>query len=153
MDEPGQPIPPVIDGERREPRRLRLWLVRSLIVLLTITAVLLYWQLRDDCLACAARRGRTMMVRYYLIRGADVNERRCGYTALMEAVWNGHLDIVDLLVRHGANLEATDDGGNTVLIWAARQGRENVVACLIQKGAALNSQNTAGDTAIICAMR
>src|SRR6266404_310812 len=153
MSEPGQAVPPVIDEGRRRSRRLRLWLVRSLIVILTITAALLYRQSRDDCLACAAGRGHTMMVRYYLMRGVDVNERRCGYTALMEAVWNGHLDVVDLLVRHGANLEATDDGGNTVLIWAARQGRENVVACLIQKGAALNSRNAAGDTAMICTMR
>ena len=153
MDSQGQGVPPVIGQMRRGPGRMRLWLVRSLIVFLAITAGFLYWHPWNDCLACAASRGSAVLVRYYLLRGSDVNERRCGYTAAMEAVWNGHLNIADVLVRHGANLDMAEDDGDTVLIWAARQGREKVVNYLIGKGASLNLRNTAGDSAIICAMR
>ena len=34
-----------------------------------------------------------------------------GCTALMEASFGGHLDLVKCLLGHKANIEATDDGG------------------------------------------
>src|ERR1017187_935087 len=85
MDSQGKGVPPVIRQVRRGPGRMRLWLVRSLIVFLAITAGFLYWHPWNDCLACAASRGSAVLVRYYLLRGSDVNERRCGYTAAMAA--------------------------------------------------------------------
>lgn len=153
MDNPGQCEPPVIAELQRAQRRQRSWLVRCLIVLLMITAAILLWRDWDNCMPCAACHGRGFMVRYYLMTGHDVNERRCGYTALMEAVWYGYPSIVDLLVRHGANLDLPDDIGDTVLIWSAKGGQEKNVAYFIQKGASLNLTNALGDTAIICAMR
>ncbi len=32
-----------------------------------------------------------------------------GYTALMEAAWYGHVNVVQCLVEAGANLEAADN--------------------------------------------
>jgi len=153
MDEPWTGEPPVINARRGGPGGRRLWVVRSLIVFLAITAAILLWRSWDNCLPCAACHGRIFMVRYYLMTGHDVNERRCGYTALMEAVWYGYPAIMDVLVQHGANLDLQDDIGDTVLIWSAKEGQEKTVTYLIQKGASLNLTNAVGDTAIICAMR
>ncbi len=148
-----QGVPPVIAGVQRTSQCRRSWVVRSLIVFLAITAAILLWHDWDNCMPCAACHGRALMVRYYLMTGHDVDERRGGYTALMEAVWYGYPNIVDVLVRHGANLDLADGIGDTVLIWSAKQGQEKTVTYLMQKGASLNLTNALGDTAIICAMR
>lgn len=147
---------PLTSDERLRAGRLRLLLVRATIVVLALAVVLLIWRpwdKLDDCLRCASRNGHPLMVRYYLLRGKDVNERGYWrYTALMEAAWSDRLEIVDLLVRHGADLDLTDDAGNTALIWAARWGREDVVAYLIGKGASLDRQDVRGNTAIMSAL-
>ena len=41
-------------------------------------------------------------------------------TPLMEAVRKGDLEICDLLLCHGADLELVDGSGENVMHWAAR---------------------------------
>ena len=94
------------------------------------------------------------MVRYYLLRGHDVNECGAyGRTALMEAAGYGQLEVVDLLVRHGADVGPEDDDGDTALMWSVWQGYEEITAYLIHRGASLDHQNKKGNTALIEALR
>jgi hypothetical protein len=148
--------PPIIGKNPTKARWLRLLVVRAAILALAIAAVVLYRHPLqvDNCLQIAAGNDHALMVRYYLLRGDDVNQRGlCGYSPLMGGVCNGNLAVVDLLVRHGAKLDITDDQGNTALMWAAGHGREDVVAYLIGKGAFVDQQDLRGNTAIMYAMQ
>ena len=48
---------------------------------------------------------------------------------------HGRLDALKLLRRHGANLEATDEDGNTALMKASQNGKANCVEALLEWGA------------------
>ena len=54
-----------------------------------------------------------------------------GYTALHYSCRDGHVDIVKILVKHKANLNARTDSGNTPLTLAARNKHDNVVHALL----------------------
>ena len=44
----------------------------------------------------------------------------CGDTALHKAAWNGHLDVVRLLVAEGAQTDAANAYGTTPMHWAGK---------------------------------
>ena len=66
-----------------------------------------------------------------LIRlGSNVNARdEFGWTALMYGAYAGHVEVVDVLIRHGARARA-GYLGHTSLYWAARNGHKRVVDLL-----------------------
>lgn len=57
------------------------------------------------------------------------------------------------LIRKGADLEATDAGGNTPLMAAARQDRREMAALLIDHGADMDAVNRDGETALAVAVK
>ena len=60
----------------------------------------------------------------------------------------GHLEIAQLLVEGGANVNAArTDTGTTVLMWAARKGHLEIVRLLLTSGADKAALNHAGRTA------
>ncbi len=59
-------------------------------------------------------------------------------TFLMLAAQLGHLDVFNLLVSRGAEIEGEDDLGHTSLMRAARTGQRDIVERLIQLGADIN---------------
>lgn len=60
---------------------------------------------------------------------------RTDQTALMRAAWQGHAEIVNLLVERGADVNAKSDLGLTVLMGAAKHGHTAVVEMLKKVGA------------------
>jgi hypothetical protein len=117
----------------------------------------------------AARTGNEAAVQLLLERGSDPNatETLAGQTALMWAAVEGHLPIVDALLRAGAdpNLKSRaseltkrsaradfPSGGFTALMWAARDGQEAMVRRLIEAGADVNLTNADGATAMMLAI-
>ena len=65
--------------------------------------------------------------------GASVNTAsRPGWTPLMAAAWEGHKDVVELLLTHGANSQVTNSQGQTALSLAASAGYARI-ARLISK--------------------
>ena len=69
-----------------------------------------------------------------------------GYTPLHEAVSNGHLDIVKLLLRYDADINSSANGGFTPLHLAASSGHVNCVRVLLDNGADITSTDEYGRT-------
>jgi len=77
---------------------------------------------RDAVLIAAVEHRHHDLVRWLLGQGANANARDIGRSrqaALHSAAWNGDLEMVRLLVLHGADLQARDgEHDNTPLGWA-----------------------------------
>ncbi|KAL7083260.1 hypothetical protein ACP275_14G150000 [Erythranthe tilingii] len=65
-----------------------------------------------------------------------------GRTALHMASANGHLHIVDYLIRNGADVNACNTEKNTPLHWACLNGHIEVVKRLILAGACISNLNS-----------
>jgi len=120
-------------------------------------------------LMAAARTGSVEAVQLLLERGTNVNAAEASeeQTALMWAVADGHLAVVDVLLAAGADpnhkarvSELTKrssradfpSGGFSPLMWAARNGNEALVHRLLEAGADINATNGDGATATMLAI-
>ena len=71
--------------------------------------------------------------------GANVDEKDGdGSTMLKLAAWNGHSQMVQMLIRHGARVDVLDNNGSSPLLWAAYCGHAKVMEILIDNGANVN---------------
>lgn len=88
-------------------------------------------------LCLAIRKNHPSVVRELVDRGADLNlqSRDRGNTALMDAAAEGHLEMVKLLLDHGAQVDAVSKSGQTALILAAGQGLSEICRILLAAGA------------------
>ncbi|HMP88898.1 MAG TPA: ankyrin repeat domain-containing protein [Kiritimatiellia bacterium] len=57
------------------------------------------------------------------------------WTALHSAAWDNRIDLVDTLLKHGADIEAGEISGQRPLILAARRQHEEMIAKLLEAGA------------------
>lgn len=73
-------------------------------------------------------------------------------SALLNAVDNENLEIVQLLIEYGANLESKDTWGRTALIDSAMKANLELVKLLLDAGANKNAQDYDGVTALSAAM-
>lgn len=53
----------------------------------------------------------------------------------MDAAGGGHINLVELLLRHGADINAKDNDGTSVLMYACSSGSLELVKYLIMEGA------------------
>src|SRR5215468_11113657 len=69
----------------------------------------------------------------------------------MMAAYYANLDVIQLLLSHGANVNAVDSDGETALHYAARADSASVeiVRILLQKGADVNVRDHDGTTALM----
>lgn len=72
-------------------------------------------------------------------------------TPILLAADVGELQIIDLLLKAGARINARDDMGITPLIVAAVRGRATTIDFLLTHGADPNSQTASGGTALMAA--
>jgi ankyrin repeat protein len=92
----------------------------------------------------AARRGDADVIGLLLKAGADPESPNPeGQTALMTVARTGNVEAAQLLLAHGAKIEAREKwGGQTALIWAAAQGQAQMVRFLLSKGADTSARGT-----------
>lgn len=109
---------------------------------------------RDNALMDAAFRGDIERARELLRGGAPLNNPGDdGWTPLMWAAYRGHLDVVDLLLGAGANVNFSEaEEGETVLMVALQQDDQArgaaVVRRLIAAGAQVDAIDSLGWTAL-----
>lgn len=101
-------------------------------LLTTIAAVLLVVTGLAGPIHDAVKNGNIDEVQWQLDAGVDVNEESSnGLTPLHYAASAGHNDIVELLIKRGANVNATDSGkGGTPLDYAHWGDQEEVIETL-----------------------
>lgn len=119
----------------------------------------------NTALWSAAMKGDVAKAKALLKRGTKpdepVEDREGKHFALVSAAREGHLEMVELLLQHGSqvNVGASENwnAGITPLMVAAREGHLNVVQALLTAGAALESKDSGyedgGETAMHYAAR
>jgi FOG: Ankyrin repeat len=85
---------------------------------------------------------------------AQQRARNTQTDALFRATVEGNTDMVRSLVSSpGADVNATDERGNTPLLEAARYGHEDICRVLIAAGADLKAKDRDGKTALMLAVQ
>jgi ankyrin repeat protein len=144
-----------------------MWLLTACGLAVAGTALAVWWyspgqqqKRRNATLIEAARSGDAMAAAAALDAGAAVNSRDVdGITPLMHAVRGGRPEIanpaptdraelVELLIKRGADVNARTDSGFVALFWAARYGHVEAAKALIDHGADVNARDKDGLTAI-----
>ena len=74
---------------------------------------------------------RAVVRRLFSTGDANIRASQHGQTALMLAVSHGRLDMVQLLVEAGADLNIRDEDGSTALMCAAEHGQTEIVKYLL----------------------
>ena len=65
------------------------------------------------------------------------------------AAYNGHTEIVEVLLAKGADVHAKRDDGWTALLMASQNGHPEIAEALLAKGADVNAKTNGGHTALI----
>lgn len=86
--------------------------------------------------------------------GVDVNViGNDGSTPIMLAVRYGAIEVLDLLLEHGADFDSRDDIGMTLLMKSARYQQPEMIEHLLDRGADIDEQLPGGGTALFLAVR
>jgi ankyrin repeat protein len=107
----------------------------------------------------AGRRERitvSVLFALCLVLGGCAKERarNTQTDALFRATIEGNTDMVkSLLSSPGADVNATDERGNTPLLEAARYGHEDICRVLIAAGADIKAKDKDGKTALMLAVQ
>jgi ankyrin repeat protein len=74
-------------------------------------------------------------------------------TSLFSAATIGHVDVVRLLLKYGADIHLQSKDGETPLTVASKNGHWEVVRLLLNRGADINLQNKDGETVLSVAAK
>ncbi|KAF0740229.1 hypothetical protein Ae201684P_016356 [Aphanomyces euteiches] len=104
----------------------------------------------------AAEKGNKKAV-YLLLHQHIIAPAQCigmqGFSPLHHAASRGHLDITQLLLSFGWQINQANHSGETPLHLACHGGHAHVVECLLDKGALVNALNEDGETTLFYASR
>ncbi|MBQ4875143.1 MAG: ankyrin repeat domain-containing protein [Rickettsiaceae bacterium H1] len=92
---------------------------------------------------------KLLRIKRIKINDPDDNDR----TALMLAALNGHKEIVELLLQHGADFDAKDKEGKTALMLSLLRRNMDIAKLLLQHGANVDAKDKEGKTALIVAAK
>lgn len=85
----------------------------------------------QPALVVAAIQGNSNIIYTLLHAGAHVNQLdRSGYTPLIHAAANGHMEAVEVLVAHGADVKTRSHGGRNAIQKAKRNKHNDIVSYL-----------------------
>lgn len=97
----------------------------------------------------AVRNGHVRIARVLLKAGAKANDRGPGFYPMSAAAARGSPELINLLLRHGADLNSSDEDERTPLIEAVDEGQLEATKALLKGGANPNAQDELGKTALI----
>lgn len=149
----------------KKPRRARLLMGGAALALLGVVVALAYrrWQTFDALsVHKAAERGDVGALRAALQRHPDqidatgsfkLDKRLTMIPPIMWAVRGGNPEAVDLLIAHGADVNAADKFGMTALWLAVDENKPLLVETLLRANADPNAPTTFGSSPLICALR
>jgi uncharacterized protein len=131
--------------------------LKNMLSLLTLLGTLVLFPvlagaqiLGPDPLYDAAERGNFSDAQKAILAGSSANIRGGDrLTALIVAARIGAVDVVQLLLAHGAIADLVEDEGNTALIHAALKDHDEVINVLLDGDAAINHANRQGETALM----
>ena len=72
---------------------------------------------------------------------------------LIEAIIQGDIDRIRLLLNNGADVNAKYEHGQTPLMWASKEGRADIVKLLLEKGADVNAKDRFNQTSLMYASK
>lgn len=98
-----------------------------------------------EALGYAVSRNHLAEAKYLLENGVALPKDPY---VLRNAAGEGYLEMVKLLLDHGADINAKDGEGLTPLAWAAYEGQDDVCLLLVQRGADMEAESKRGETAI-----
>jgi ankyrin repeat protein len=118
-----------------------------------VTCVLLSFQSAAQGIFDACRKGDTSAIKAMIKVNPDtVNCRNeGGFTPLIIAGYKGQIEVVKLLLKHNADVNAKS-GEGTVLMGACFKGNVELAALLIKHHADVNSANDLGTTPLMYAI-
>jgi ankyrin repeat protein len=119
------------------------------------------WAMNDHVaeLMAAILHGDAGTVAALIGEGVEVNPRIVRHDArfctppLSAAAEAGRVDIVEMLIRAGADLTATDAAGSSALHEAVASSKAEVCQVLIRRGADVNARDVRGHTPLVDAIR
>lgn len=82
----------------------------------------------------------------------EIKEKFSQFTPLLMATYNGHYNIVRMLVENGADIHAIDKDNNNPFLWASFNGFYDITKLLLEHGADYNIQDNPGYTALMWAV-
>jgi len=94
-------------------------------------------------LCAAAQNAHLTTVQVLVTKNPEIDIDACGAkvgNALQVATYHGHKDIVELLVKTGADVNAKTGEYGTALQAASAKGYKNIVEWLVERGADVNAQ-------------
>jgi hypothetical protein len=135
-------------------RRPLAWSIRLMQrVLLVAVAAFALSALADvpaQTLVRTAEAGDRAGVMQQLDAGVPVDVRDAhGRTALLAATHANRIDVAQLLISRGANVNAQDDQQDSPFLYAGAEGRLEILRMTLAAGADLASTNRYGGTALI----
>lgn len=116
-----------------------------------------------DALFTAVQNGYTDLAQFLIDSGAPINQRPLseGFsskaidflfndnsTLLMRATKKGSEELVKMLIKAGASINAQNKNGNTALIYATTHNFINIASLLIKSGADVHIKNKRGESAL-----
>ena len=106
-----------------------------------------------SALMSACFRGEVAVVRVLLNAGICVNntDHETKDTPLMLAIRRNNLDLIDLLIKRKADVNAACEHGETPLLYACRFGNYCTIAMLIDAKVDVNKKNNDGQTPLMYA--
>ena len=101
----------------------------------------------------ASMYGNTEAVRLLLESGADIKlTNMLGISSFMMACSNGYIEIAELLLKHGADINRFGNGWNPITA-AAMHDCQKIITFLLENGADINRANHRGETALMMVCR
>ncbi|XP_050511989.1 putative ankyrin repeat protein RF_0381 [Diabrotica virgifera virgifera] len=102
-----------------------------------------YWSV----LNCAAYYGNVSILRI-LLKNEKLIKQTDLDTSLCIAAEKDHCTVVEVLLKHEANIESENSIGDTTLLIAVKCGNENIVKILIDEKANVNAEDLCGNTSL-----